>query len=341
MILLDGYGTFAAEHGDIAGDELRAAVGRVWSDGPELGLHMAIAADRVGAVPMALASLAQQRLAFQLADPADYAQFGVMHRAIPRFVPGRAIVAGTAQEIQVALPGGAPPAGPRPATGGPRQIEVLPDAVPVSVLLGAARAEGDPMFVPLGIGDERLAPAGFELYEGEHAIIAGPARSGRSTALIVAATVLAQSAPDLVLVAVAARRSPLRDAAGLARVVGAGPELAELAAELKAAEHPHVLLIDDADAVEDPGRALSDLLSASLPHLHVILAGRSDALRSLGHWSVGARRSRTGLLLTPDVQVDGALLGVTLPRRPEPPARPGCGYRIDPAGFELMQVAKV
>ena len=44
---------------------------------------MAIAADRLGAVPTALASLAQQRLAFQLADVADYAQFGLMRRAIP------------------------------------------------------------------------------------------------------------------------------------------------------------------------------------------------------------------------------------------------------------------
>ncbi len=61
-----------------------------------------------------------------------------------------------------------------------------------------------------------------------------------------------------------------------------------------------------------------------------------------GRWGTGVsgvRRSRTGLLLQPDVQVDGPLLGVTLPRRPAPPVRPGCGYRVDPGGFELVQVA--
>jgi S-DNA-T family DNA segregation ATPase FtsK/SpoIIIE len=73
--------------------------------------------------------------------------------------------------------------------------------------------------------------------------------------------------------------------------------------------------------------------------VHAVVAGRTDALKSLGHWSVGVRRSRTGLLLQPEVTTDGPLLGVTLPRRPLPPVRPGCGYRVDAGGFELMQVA--
>ena len=109
VVLLDGYGGFASEHGDIGGDALREALARVWADGAELGIHVAIAADRLGAVPTALASLAQQRLAFQLADVADYAQFGLMRRAIPHFVPGRAVVGGSAQVIQVARVSGALP----------------------------------------------------------------------------------------------------------------------------------------------------------------------------------------------------------------------------------------
>ena len=77
-----------------------------------------------------------------------------------------------------------------------------------------------------------------------------------------------------------------------------------------------MLLIDDADATDDPARALSDLFSGNVTNIHAVVAGRSDALRSLGHWSVGARRARVGLLLQPDLQSDGMLLGVTLPRRP-------------------------
>jgi S-DNA-T family DNA segregation ATPase FtsK/SpoIIIE len=351
VVLLDGYGGFASEHGDIGGDALREALARVWADGAELGIHVAIAADRLGAVPTALASLAQQRLAFQLADVADYAQFGLMRRAIPHFVPGRAVVGGSAQVIQVARgrPGSslaeevaartARVGDGTPAEGGPPPVGVLPESVGINALLGAGRAEREPLFIPFGIGDETLEPAGFELYEGDHAMIAGPARTGRTTALLVVAEVLSRLYPDIPLVGIATRRSALRDCGALTKVITAAEELADLVTELRDAQQLHVLLVDDADVVDDPTRGLSDLFGAPRANLHAIVAGRTDALKTLGHWSVGVRRSRTGLLLQPDVQVDGPLLGVTLPRRPTPPVRPGCGYRVDPGGFELVQVA--
>lgn len=351
VVLLDGYGGFASEHGDIGGDALREALARAWADGAELGIHVAIAADRLGAVPTALASLAQQRLAFQLADVADYAQFGLMRRAIPQFVPGRAVVGGSAQVIQVARPDPARSlpeeiaaraprlAGATPAEGGPPPVGVLPESVGIEALLGAGRAEREPLFIPFGIGDETLEPAGFELYEGDHAMIAGPARTGRTTTLAVVAEVLSRLYPDIPLVGIATRRSPLRDCAALTKVITAAEELGELVTELRDSERLQVLLIDDADVVDDPTRGLSDLFGAPRANLHAIVAGRTDALKTLGHWSVGVRRARTGLLLQPDVQVDGPLLGVTLPRRPTPPVRPGCGYRVDPGGFELVQVA--
>jgi len=343
VVLLDGYGGFASEHGDVGGDALREALARVWADGPELGIHAAIAADRLGAVPTALASLAQQRLAFQLADAADYAQFGLLRRSIPQFTAGRAVVGGSGQVIQVAR---APdrldqqvPAGDAERPSGPLPVGVLPESVSVEVLLGAGRASREPLFIPVGIGDETLEAAGFELFEGDHALVAGPPRTGRSTSLLVVAEVVSRLYPEIGLAGIAVRRSPLRDCPVLGQAITAPEQIADLVAELRAADGLRMLLIDDADAVDDPARALSDLFSAPLANLHAVVAGRTDALKTLGHWSVGVRRARTGLLLQPDVQVDGQLLGVTLPRRPAPPVRPGCGYRVDPAGFELIQVA--
>jgi S-DNA-T family DNA segregation ATPase FtsK/SpoIIIE len=354
VLLLDGYAGFASEHADLSGDALREALARVWADGPELGIHTAIAADRLGAVPTALASLSQQRIAFQLADIADYAQFGLSRRAIPRFVPGRAVIGGTGQVLQFARgPGGRAAIdafggdGALPmAAGGPPPVEVLPESVPVDALLGG-RVSREPLFIPIGIGDETLEPVGFELYEGEHALITGPPRTGRTTALLVIAEVISRLYPGVELAGIAVRRgSRLREAPQLERVATSAEEIADLVAELKASGRLQVLLIDDGDATEDPSRALSELFSGNAAgpgpsHVHAVIAGRADELRSLGHWSVGARKSRVGLLIQPDLQTDGMLLGVTLPRRPAPPARPGCGYRVDAGGFELMQVAVV
>jgi DNA segregation ATPase FtsK/SpoIIIE, S-DNA-T family len=349
VLLLDGYAGFTSEHSDIAGEAARDQLSRVWADGSELGIHVAIAADRLGAVPVALSSLAQQRLAFQLAEAADYAQFGISRRAVLRFTPGRAIAGGSAQVMQVARSGpslaqaaarvAARHDGRDASDGGPAPIGVLPATVPLEALLGARRDGREPWFVPIGIGDELLVPVGFELYEGDHALVTGPPRSGKTTALSTAARVVARLYPDVELVAVALRRSALRDCPGLGRVVVEPAELEALIAELRSGERRRLLLIDDADVIDDPTRRLGDLLSTAVPGLHAIVAGRADTFRALGHWTAGVRRSRSGLLLVPDPQMDGALLGATLPRRPAPPARPGCGYRVDPAGFELVQVA--
>ncbi|MDQ6775292.1 MAG: FtsK/SpoIIIE domain-containing protein [Actinomycetota bacterium] len=351
VVLLDGYPGFASEHDDLAGDATRDAFARVWADGPEVGIHMAITADRAGGIPNALASLAQQRLVFRLADLPDYAQFGIHRSDVPRFTPGRAVVGGSGQATQVArsreaLPvaverraPGADSGGAGSISGGPPPIGVLPQSVPLETVLGATRVDQDPWFVPLGIGDEQLEPVGFELYQGDHAIVAGSPRSGKTTTLLLLAALVARAHPEYTLIGVAVRPSRLRDCPELERVVSAAEELPALVEELRAGGAPRLLLIDDAEMVPDDARALTGLFADSVAGLHAVVAGRADGLRSLGHWSAGVRRSRTGLLLQPDVQTDGALLGVTLPRRPAPPVRPGCGYLVQAGGFELVQVA--
>lgn len=350
-----------SEHADSAGDALREDLTRIWSEGPELGIHVAIAAERIGAIPVALASLSQQRLAFQLADAADYAQLGISRRSLPRFWPGRAVVGGSGQVIQIARAAG--PLGDAVASwaradrahrgrrvgagaaqardtahGGPAPVEVLPERLGLE-RLPAGITESEPWLLPLAIGDRALEPVGLELYEGEHALIAGPPRSGRTNALLVAAQMAARLYPETAVYAIAGRRSVLRDWPGLAALATGAGELAELVDQLRAREGRRLLLIDDADCLEDPTRALSELASGSEPGLHVIAAGRSDGLRGIAHWTAGLRRSRTGLLLMPDLQMDGALFGIALPRRPNPPQRPGCGDLVIAGAIELAQVA--
>ncbi|MCU1540303.1 MAG: cell division protein FtsK, partial [Arthrobacter sp.] len=59
----------------------------------------------------------------------------------------------------------------------------------------------------------------------------------------------------------------------------------------------------------------------------VIAAGRSADLRGLySHWTKTLRKSRLGVLLQPDVDYDGELLGAVLPRRAPVALTAGRGY---------------
>jgi hypothetical protein len=82
-------------------------------------------------------------------------------------------------------------------------------------------------------------------------------------------------------------------------------------AEVADAGSRHVVLIDDAEALDDPAGAVDALLQRLVPDVHVFAAGRADLLRSTyGHWTQTVRRSGTGVLL--------ALLYLAKPRHARP-----------------------
>ena len=51
------------------------------------------------------------------------------------------------------------------------------------------------------------------------------------------------------------------------------------------------------------------------------------------------RKEKHGLLLEPDLSVDGDILGVQLPRRTTRSFPPGRGFLVDRGSFELVQLA--
>ena len=72
-----------------------------------------------------------------------------------------------------------------------------------------------------------------------------------------------------------------------------------------------------------------------------MIAGRNDVLRSLfGHWTQTVRRSKAGVLLQPDPDLDGDLLGARLPRKQHVAMGVGRGYVISDATATLVQVAE-
>jgi DNA segregation ATPase FtsK/SpoIIIE-like protein len=260
---IDDVGAFLAEHDNIDGTEVTETFHRLFSEGSQYGITFVVTADRVTALPLRLSSLVSQKLLFRLADPQDYALVGLRPKEVPAFVPGRAIHSEGSLVVQVGLPGDAL----RPIRA--RKIHTMPAFVSLADLPPGA----------VGI-DEDLEPVFFDLVE--HALIAGPPRSGKTTALRTIARVL-----------------------------------------------PRHLIIDDAAQV--------DTVELARP---VVAAARTDDVRSsYGHWLREVRKSRTGLLLQPDLSTDGDLLGVRLPRRLSTPLVPGRGFLVDNGEARLVQIA--
>jgi S-DNA-T family DNA segregation ATPase FtsK/SpoIIIE len=346
VLLLDGYSAFRAEYEDLAVDWVQDYLARLISEGPSVGILTIITAARVNAVPTALSSIVPQKWVFHLPDPHDYALFGLKYQSIGVLSAGRAVVAHTGRHIQVGLPtpslsdavlrlaAGSPEAIRKPVT-----LSTLPSRVDPAVLRSEVKLDEQLWQLPVGITESALTPALLRVYPGEHVLIAGPQRSGRSGLLGAIASLLTAFAPEVGVTVVATRPSPLR-VLDVSRVITVADQLPDVLSAVAEAGGRQVILIDDADALDDPDEVIIKLLKARLPDVHLIVAGRADTLRSAyGHWTQQVRRSRSGVLLRPDVDLDGDLLGVRLPRRTPVPVTIARGWLVNDGGAELIQAA--
>ncbi|MBY8882557.1 FtsK/SpoIIIE domain-containing protein [Actinacidiphila acidipaludis] len=346
LVLLDNLGALLSDFDkDVAGMNLIDELARVYADGPAVGIRFAVSADRSGAVPSAWAALTQQKLLMRMADAGEYGYFDVPRGAVPAFVPGRALVAATRQVIQIGLPGedlGAAVAAcaasrPGAVRTAPR-VGLLPPGISLGTLAAPADVTAEPWHIPVGLDADTLGATALRLYDQEHALIAGPQRSGRSTVLCTIARQVTAAAGPPAVVAFAPRRSPLRDLPGPTALV---TDYGALEAALAQRPGPTLLLVDDADTVEDDRGVLERWLSTAGPGHHLVAAGRADAVRrTYGHWTQAARDNRCGILLAPDHDLDGDLLGTTLPRHDRLAPLPGRGYLVTDGIATGVQVAR-
>jgi S-DNA-T family DNA segregation ATPase FtsK/SpoIIIE len=309
---------------------------RAYADGPALGLSFAVSTTRAKAVPSAMNEVTLQKWLFRLADAYDYSSLGVRGKEIPAALPGRCVDPRASLQMHVATPG----IGVGAAVDRVRQfwahapaktaaIRRLPTDVTMLELGVEPRLEAEPWLIPVGIREADLSPAFLEIYEGEHALVAGPARSGKSTLLLALAAAL-RGAPTsrgpAQVWGICDRRSPLA-LASLDRVAVGTDEVPGLLASLRLERGPVFLLIDDGERFEDADQSIAGVVTSGQPGLCVIAAGRAADLRGLySHWTKTLRKSRLGVLLQPDVDYDGELLGAVLPRRAPVALTPGRGY---------------
>ncbi len=210
----------------------------------------------------------------------------------------------------------------------------------------AASSAGS-MTALVGVGGDELAAVEVDLAtDGPGFVIAGPPRSGRSSALLTMATTLLDNGARVALVL--PRRSPLAalaSAPGVAAVLDASarsdvidPLLAGIA------EHgPLAIIMDDAELLNDApiaAKMVEFLRSARDTGSCLVAAATTEDLAGqFRGFLVDARRSRCGLVLAPSAPAEGELFGVRLSRAVGATVPPGRGLFFQRGKTTPVQVA--
>lgn len=238
----------------------------------------------------------------------------------------------------------------RPPGVRPIRVDPLPTRVSVADVARLERAsasastKGAPqrsrLAVMGGVGGDELAPWWVDLSEvGPGFVVTGSPGSGRSTALLTMGSALADQGCSVV--AVAPRPSPLQ---ALAEHDGAvvlegqharaleteGPSALEAlgAGAIGATgERPLVVLVDDAEQLDPDDGWLTALASSPAGQCAVIVAGTVEPLRDVFRgFPLHAKRSGSGLLLSPKHHLDAGVFNATLPRGAGFAGPPGRAY---------------
>jgi S-DNA-T family DNA segregation ATPase FtsK/SpoIIIE len=340
MLLLDRWEGFLPTLGELDNGRLTDIILGILREGASAGVHAVLTGDRSLAVGR-ISSLTESKIAFRLADRGDYTMVGINYRALPDEIQaGRAFRAETAIELQVALlsddPSGqgqaaaiAEAAGRTaardaevPRSRRPFRVDVLPARVSFEDAwkLRVPEQTSLPMYAMVGVAGDELTACGADLAKNPAFVLAGPARSGRSSSLVSMSLSLLRAGSHVAVFA--PRHSPLRDLAGEAGVLAvvtdpAHPEQAWRELLDDAGGHPVVVVVDDGETLRDTpgGECFRPILKGMAAHRALILGGNADGLcAGLSGWQVEAKKSRQGMLLSPQSSTDADLLGVRLPR---------------------------
>jgi S-DNA-T family DNA segregation ATPase FtsK/SpoIIIE len=336
LLFVDGIDAVRRHLDDVDTMTEFEALTEVIAAGAAVGVHVVMTTTLPGSLPLTMLAACGERWVFSLTDAHDALSLGVRPADVPAAVPGRFVTASTGLEGQLGLR--ALSFAPCVAAATPTPLRVLPAILPVDHL-DAPTVDEDEVRLPLGAAFQNGRTAFVEIPDGEHLLVVGPSRSGRSAVLCRLAAAWARAnhvdRGDRAVVVLAPRRSPVRDLDG-ACVVGS---MAELLAMCNATG-PQLLVIDDAELVDDVNGAFAAIIASHRPGLLVIAAGRPDALRqSYGHWTSVVRRSRLGIVAAGSSDLDGDLVGALLPRRLPVSPRPGLMYIVDNGSLTLVQTA--
>ena len=335
VVMIDGFGALRADLDATNQWRQLEQLERIVAEGPSAGLRVLITAHRIGSVPSAMLSQIARRWVFHLADPLEVGALGLKTMVVPMATAGRLFDTSSGCEAQIVArrPRLNSPHADRPLQSHP-QLGRLDECIAVAGLPEAAAepSSGD-VLMPIGRNFDDLGYTVMVLASGEHAIVVGPARSGRSTALRTIADRWSTAHPDGWIGCVAPRRS--------SAVVGSVHADLDSLLAATPADVPVLVVVDDAELVDDASGAFAARISRRSDHFNVVAAGRAEGLRAgYGHWTTAVRRSRLGLVMAAANDLDGDLLGAILPRRLPIPSRPGLAWLVADGACRLVQIAQ-
>ncbi|QCX78416.1 ESX-1 secretion system protein EccCa1 [Streptomyces sp. YIM 121038] len=343
VVLLDRWEGWLPTLGEIDHGSLTDEVTALLREGASVGIHLVVTGDRqllVGRV----SSLTEDKYGLRLADRSDFSLLGIPSRKVPEEIPpGRAFRNESGTETQFALLSedatGQGQAAALAAIGEaaavrdadvPRRLRPFRvDTLPGRISFDEAWELRDPeasrskLWALIGVGGDELMGHGPDLAEGVPAfVVAGPAKSGRSTVLMNAArSFLAQGVR---LVVAAPRQSPLRGLDGTEGVlkVFTGDDIdeddLEEAIDSATPRSPIAVLVDDGEILEDCDAAsqFKRIIQRGADEgLALVLAGdEEDVCSGFSGWQVDAKKGRRGILLSPQDSSSGDLIGVRVSR---------------------------
>ncbi len=339
IVAIDGIAGFTERNSIETGSTNGDRFARLVRDGPSVGIVFVVGAAAYKDLPRPFRGAFRTTFGLEQNDPGDYSHFGVRPKDVPTFVPGRAVVGEENTLAQVVDWSTLRAPETLVGLGAPPSIEPLPDLIDATEL--PAASVGSTLEIPIGIENETRDLAILRARSGEHITIAGPAESGRTSALKLIATQLRRGDPKLVLVGLAGPDSDLLDI-GVFDAFGTFEELKDILSAAATDHRRWVVIVDDADRVEDESGPLHTMARNPPTNVTLIIAMRSASARgSYGHWTRFVRASGLGVVLQPDNSTDSDVLNVRLPRGERLKAVPGRGYLGQAGSAAECQMALV
>jgi DNA segregation ATPase FtsK/SpoIIIE and related proteins len=338
VLMVDRFEVFEREFTSYDNGSYMERLLRLLRDGAGVGIHVVLAGDRVLGSSR-FSGTTEDKIVLRLNDRQDYSSVGIPTKSAPTDPePGRGIRTQDLSEAQIAVLGedlaGTAQAGilavlgrelaERESTVPPARRPIRLDVLPDRISYADARTlhtQAGPMRPLVAVGGDTLASLGPDLTDVPTFVIAGPPRTGRSTALLAASESLLTAGAGLIVLA--PRRSPLRNLQGRPGVVSLFTDADVPVGDFRQAlnnvsQEYGVIVVDDAElfmgAEIDPDLALLARGGAGTGW-GVLVAGNAESLSlSLAGWMGQVKRNRSGMLLSPQGLSDGEVIGVKLTR---------------------------